>query len=146
MIIYEFKVKAQKIRLRAIDEAIRTSQFIQNKCLRFWMDNEKVSKYDLNKYCAVLAKEFSFASELNSMARQSAAERALAAIANRRHTAVLLAIDQLYRVSTTTARKINLGKKATPSLKSIAVQWNIKPLDGSCQKIVKPLLSLIRKI
>jgi putative transposase len=80
MIIYEFKVKAKKIQYAAIDEAIRTSQFIQNKSLRFWMDNEKVSKYDLNKYCAVLAKEFGFADELNSMARQSAAERAWSAI------------------------------------------------------------------
>ncbi len=79
MIIYEFKVKAQKIQCRAIDEAIRTSQFIQNKCLRYWMDSKGVSKYDLNKYCAVLAKEFAFADELNSMA-VSAAERAWSAI------------------------------------------------------------------
>ena len=76
MIIYEFKINAKEHQYRAIDEAIRTSQFIQNKCLRHWMDNEKVSKYDLNKYCAVLAAEFSFADELNSMARQAAAERA----------------------------------------------------------------------
>jgi putative transposase len=81
MIIYEFKVKGKDKQYRAIDDAIRTSQFIQNKALRYWMDNEKVSKYDLNKYCAVLAEEFSFADELNSMARQSAAERAWSAIA-----------------------------------------------------------------
>ncbi|MDJ0677307.1 MAG: transposase, partial [Calothrix sp. MO_167.B42] len=80
MIIYEFKVKGKDAQYRAIDEAIRTSQFIQNKALRYWMDNKKVSKYDLNKYCAVLASEFHFASELNSMARQSAAERAWSAI------------------------------------------------------------------
>jgi putative transposase len=35
----------------------------------------------LNKHCAVLAAEFPFADELNSMARQSAAERAWSAIA-----------------------------------------------------------------
>jgi putative transposase len=81
MIIYEFRVKAKDAQYRAIDEAIRTSQFIQNKCLRYWMGNEKVSKYDLNKYCAVLAAEFTFADALNSMARQAAAERAWAAIA-----------------------------------------------------------------
>lgn len=80
MIIYEFKVKGKDAQYRAIDEAIRTSQFIQNKCLRFWMDNEKVGKYDLNKYCAVLASEFPFADALNSMARQSAAERTWSAI------------------------------------------------------------------
>ncbi|NMF64580.1 RNA-guided endonuclease TnpB family protein [Brasilonema octagenarum] len=78
MIIYEFKVKGKDRQYRAIDDAIRTSQFIQNKCLRYWMDNkeQKVDKYALNKYCAVLAAEFPFADELNSMARQSAAERA----------------------------------------------------------------------
>ena len=83
MIIYEFKVKAKQVQYRAINEAIRTSQFIQNKCLRYWMDNKGVSKYDLNKYCAVLAVElfarlpstFAFANELNSMARQSACGR-----------------------------------------------------------------------
>lgn len=64
MIIYEF------------DEAIPTSQFIQHKCLRHWMEYKKVSKYDLNKYCKLLAKEFGLASELNSIARQSAAARA----------------------------------------------------------------------
>jgi putative transposase len=81
MIIYEFKVKAKDAQYRAIDEAIRTSQFIQNKCLRYWMDNANVGKYDLNKYCAVLAAEFPWADELNSMARQAAAERAWSAIA-----------------------------------------------------------------
>ena len=80
MIIYEFKIKAKQQQYTAIDEAIRTSQFIHNKCLRYWMDNGKVGKYDLNKYCAVLAKEFPFAEDLNSMARQAAAERAWSAI------------------------------------------------------------------
>ena len=50
------------------------------------MDNKGVSKYDLNKHCTVLAVElfarlrstYAFANELNSMARQSAAGRALA--------------------------------------------------------------------
>ena len=76
MIIYEFKVKGKDKQYRAIDDAIRTYKFIQNKCLRQWMDVKGLSKYDLNKYCAVLADLFPFASELNSMARQSAAERA----------------------------------------------------------------------
>ena len=81
MIIYEFKVKGKDAQYRAIDEAIRASKFIQNKCLRYWMDNEKIGKHDLNKYCAVLAAEFPFADALNSMARQAAAERAWSAIA-----------------------------------------------------------------
>ena len=81
MIVYEFKVKGKDAQYRAIDEAIRTSQFIQNKCLRYWIDNKGLRQYDLNKYCAVLASEFPFADELNSMARQSAAERTWSAIA-----------------------------------------------------------------
>lgn len=80
MLVLEFKVRAKKHQYTAIDEAIRTAQFVQNKCLRFWMDNEKVNKYDLNKYCRVLAHNFSFANKLNSQARQSSAERAWSAI------------------------------------------------------------------
>jgi putative transposase len=44
------------------------------------MDNQGIDKYDLNKYCAELAKEFEFAKKLNSMARQASAERAWSAI------------------------------------------------------------------
>ncbi len=49
-------------------------------CLKYWIENKGVDKYDLNKYCAVLAREFEFADKLNSMARQSSAERAWSAI------------------------------------------------------------------
>lgn len=80
MIVLEFKIKAKQQQLDAINEAIRAAQFIRNKCLRFWMDNRGVGRYDLNKYCKDLAREFEFADELNSMARQSSAERAWSAI------------------------------------------------------------------
>jgi putative transposase len=80
MLIQEFKVKAKPLQLAAIDDAIRTAQFVQNKCLRLWMDRAGNSRYDLNVYCAQLAKEFDFAKELNSMARQASAERAWSAI------------------------------------------------------------------
>jgi len=80
MIVFEFKAKGTKQQYQKIDEAIRITQFIRNKCLRFWMDNQNVKYYDLNKYTAVLANEFDFADKLNSMARQSAAERAAFAI------------------------------------------------------------------
>jgi putative transposase len=80
MLIFEFKAYGKESQFAAIDGAIRTFQFIQNKSLRLWMDNKDVSKYDLNKYSAVLAKEFPFVDKLNSMARQSAAERAWSAI------------------------------------------------------------------
>jgi len=80
MLVFEFKAYGKSNQFKAVDEAIRTAKFVRNSCLRYWMDNKKVDKYDLNKYCAVLARDFSFADELNSMARQASAERAWSAI------------------------------------------------------------------
>ena len=57
--------------IQAIEEAIRVTQFIRNKCLRLWMDTRGISKNDLQCYCAVLAKDFPFAACLNSQARSS---------------------------------------------------------------------------
>jgi putative transposase len=59
-----------------LDEAIRTANFVRNKALRYWMDNRGVSKNDLQKLCAILAKEYDWAGKLNSQARQSSADRA----------------------------------------------------------------------
>src|SRR5215469_9778270 len=80
MLIYEYKPDGNTQQYQAIDEAIRIVQFIRNKCLCLWMDGRGVSKNDLQCYCAVLAREYSFASLLNSQARQVAADRAWAAI------------------------------------------------------------------
>jgi putative transposase len=80
MLVFEFRAYAKSAQFVAIDEAIRATQFVRNKCIRFWMDNPKVGKYELSKQCATLAAEFPFANNLNSMARQAAAERAWAAI------------------------------------------------------------------
>jgi putative transposase len=80
MLVFEFKAYGKPHRFAAVDEAIRTAQFVRNSCIRYWMDNKKVDKYDLNKYCAVLARNFPFADELNSMARQASAERAWSSI------------------------------------------------------------------
>jgi putative transposase len=76
MLVFEFKAYGKSHQFSAVDEAIRTAQFVRNSCIRYWMDNKKVDKYDLNKYCAVLARDFPFADQLNSMARQASAERA----------------------------------------------------------------------
>jgi len=84
MIVLEMKAVVKPSQCSAIDEAIRTVQFIRNKALRLWMDSKRedqVDKYSLNKYCAVLAKQFKFADDLNSTARQASAERAWSAIA-----------------------------------------------------------------
>jgi putative transposase len=80
MIVLEFKLKGKPQQHRVIDNMIRTAQFIRNKALRYWMDNQNVKLSDLYKQCAVLAKEFEWAGKLNSMARQASAERALIAI------------------------------------------------------------------
>src|SRR5436305_3163294 len=81
MLSYEYKLDGTPAQYAAIDEAIRIVQFIRNKCLRRWMDTRGTDKNDLQCYCAVLAKEYSFASKLNSQARQAAADRAWFAIA-----------------------------------------------------------------
>ncbi|MGD2183343.1 RNA-guided endonuclease InsQ/TnpB family protein [Lusitaniella coriacea] len=80
MIVLEFKAYPNQHQEKAIQETIRTAQFIRNKCLRYWMDNEKVNKYDLSKLSTVLAKEFPFVKELNSQARQASSERTWSAI------------------------------------------------------------------
>jgi len=81
MLIYEYKLDGNPQQYQAIEEALRIVQFIRNKCLRKWMDGRGVSKNDLQCYCAVLASEYSFASLLNSQARQASADRAWFAIA-----------------------------------------------------------------
>jgi len=80
MLVFEFKAYGKSNQFKAVDEAIRTAKFVRNSCLRYWMDNKKVGKNDLNKYCAVLARDFPNAYELNSMARQASAERAWSSI------------------------------------------------------------------
>ena len=80
MLVLEAKIYGKETQYDAIDEAIRTGQFIRNKALRYWMDNKGIGKYQLSAYCKVLAAEFPFAHKLNSMARQSSADRAWAAI------------------------------------------------------------------
>jgi putative transposase len=83
MIVLEYKVKGTQPQYNAIDDAIRTTQFIRNKAIRYWMDaarESKVDKFALNKYSTELRKEFPFVAELNSMAVQSAAERGWFAI------------------------------------------------------------------
>lgn len=83
MIVFEAKLDGLDEQYRALDEAIRTARFVRNSCLRYWMDNKGIGRYDLNKFCAVLAKstEFPWVAKLNSMARQASAERAWSAIA-----------------------------------------------------------------
>ena len=81
MLILDYKLRTNQAQQRAIDEAIRTTQFVRNKALRLWMDGRGVGQDDLQALCAQLAQEYPFAARLNSMARQAAADRAWQAVA-----------------------------------------------------------------
>lgn len=78
----EYKLRGGQAQFAALDEAIRTVQFIRNKCLRLWMDGreQSISANDLQWHCAALAQQYAFVANLNSQARQQAADRAWAAI------------------------------------------------------------------
>jgi putative transposase len=80
MITLEFKLKGKAQQYRIIDEMIRTAQFVRNKTLKYWSDNQGVKLVDLYKQCAIMAALFEWAGKLNSMARQASAERAIFAI------------------------------------------------------------------
>ena len=74
MLVLEAKLKGKDWQYELLEEAIRTANFVCNKALRYWMDNRGVSKNDLPKLCATLAKEYDWAGKLNSQARQSSAD------------------------------------------------------------------------
>ncbi len=83
MLVLEYKIKAKSQQYKAIEEAIKTVQFIRNKSIRYWMDapkDAKINRFALNKYSTELRNEFSFVKDLNSMAVQAAAERGWLAI------------------------------------------------------------------
>jgi putative transposase len=99
-------------------EAIRTAQFVRNSCLRYWINNKNVGRYDLNKYCALQARDFPIAYELNSMARLASAERAGSAISR----------------FSDNCKKGNLVKKDIHSSRKIAALLSTKQQDGNLQK------------
>jgi len=80
MFIQEFKLKGNKTQYQAIDEAIRTAQFVRNKVIRHWIDNYGARQKDLYRYNTQLREEFPFVKALNSHACQTAVERAWSAI------------------------------------------------------------------
>jgi len=129
MLVFEFKAYGKQNQFNAVDEAIRTAKFIRNSCLRYWMDNNQVGRYDLNKYCAVLARDFPFAEELNSMARQSSAERAWSAI------------SRFYD----NCKKGIPVKKVIHSFRKTAAQLSTKQVDGSLRTIANQSNLSIKK-
>ncbi|HEY9770392.1 MAG TPA: transposase [Coleofasciculaceae cyanobacterium] len=80
MFVLEYKAKPTQIQIQAIEEAIRTTQFVRNKVLRFWMDNRGVGKTEMFRHNTKLRAEYPFVKELNSHACQTAVERVLRAV------------------------------------------------------------------
>ena len=82
MLVFEAKLEGTNEQYGKLDEAIRTARFVRNSCVRYWMDNKGIGRYELSAYCAILAADenFPFVANLNSMARQASAERAWSAI------------------------------------------------------------------
>jgi putative transposase len=75
VLILEYKLRTTQAQAAAIEEAIRTVQFIRNKCLRLWMDGRGRGDNDLQVSCSQLAKESPFVARLNSQVRQASADR-----------------------------------------------------------------------
>ena len=81
MFVVEYKARTPKpYQVLAINEAIRTLQFVRNKTLRYWIDNKDNGKAALFRYSTALRKEFEFVEHLNSTACQVAVERVLVAV------------------------------------------------------------------
>jgi putative transposase len=60
MIALEYKIKGKQHPYNAIDDTIRTTQFVRNKAIRYWMDAPrelKIDKFALNKYSTELRKD-----------------------------------------------------------------------------------------
>ena len=122
MIVFEAKLRGEQTQYRALDEALRTARFIRNSCIRYWMDNKGIGRYDLSKYCAVLASEFEWADNLNSIGLRRLMQK------GRGRQSLGFSI---------TARKKYQGRKDFPNSKSIKLtyQSSIKLVGGSYQAI-----------
>lgn len=81
MLVFEAKLQGTDEQYAILNEMIRTARFVRNSCLKYWMDNIGVNRYDLNKYCKVLREQFEWCKKLSAQACQASAERAWSAIA-----------------------------------------------------------------
>ena len=76
MIVLEYKLKGKEEQFRRIDDAIRTAQFIRNKCIRLWRDGRKINKTLMFRHNTELRANYSWCQSLNSHACQASVERA----------------------------------------------------------------------
>lgn len=80
MLVLEYKAVVKKSQSKSIDEAIRTSQFVRNKVLRYWMDNSAIGKKQMYQYNTQLRAEYEFVRNLSSPACQASVENVERAI------------------------------------------------------------------
>ncbi|HEV8191698.1 MAG TPA: transposase, partial [Ktedonobacterales bacterium] len=64
MLTPEYKLRGNRAQCDALDEAIRTVQFIRTQCVRLWMDQRGVTANDLQLYCALLTQRYSLVATL----------------------------------------------------------------------------------
>jgi putative transposase len=80
MRIFEYKAYANAEQYAAIDEAIRATQFVRNKCIRLWMDARdtpySVGRSEISRHTTELRADYPWAKKLNSTAVQAAGDRA----------------------------------------------------------------------
>jgi putative transposase len=80
VLVLEYKAVVKRSQAKFIDGAIRTSQFLRNKVLLYWMDNRGFGKKELYQYNTQLRAEFDFVKDLNSHACQASVENVESAI------------------------------------------------------------------
>ena len=80
MIVLEYKLKGKSEQFCRIDDAIRTAQFIRNKCIRLWRDNRGINKTLMFRHNTELRATYPWCHNLNSHACQASVERAAKSI------------------------------------------------------------------
>lgn len=80
MIVLEYKLKGKGEQFHRIDDAIRTAQFIRNKCIRLWRDNKGINKTLMFRHNTELRATYPWCHNLNSHACQASVERAAKSI------------------------------------------------------------------
>ena len=80
MIVLEMKLKGKEEQFRRIDDAIRTAQFIRNKCISLWRDNRGINKTKMFRHNTELRASYPWCRNLNSHACQASVERAAKSI------------------------------------------------------------------
>ena len=115
MFVLEYKLKGKQAQYRAIDESLRTVQFVRNKCLRYWEDGQNIGQKDIYRYVTQLRKEFPLVENLNSTACQQACERTWTSI---------------LKFYTNCKNKIQ-GKKGYPKYTCVPTRLNLNNLVGN---------------